>query len=212
MAPDLLTCANCGAGLPQDLINVDTRDEPAGVSVCTVCGVVIRIRAFPSLVRQTSSQRSGEALLIDGESSCFYHASKKAEVVCESCGRFLCGLCDIELSGRHVCPICIDTGVDKGTLKTLTTRSTHYDSIALGLATIPALLQPLMWCIPFVLVTAPLSVVLAIWYWNAPCSILPRTKWRSVLAVAIGALQIVVLAFIVVFIVAAIVVETVNIE
>lgn len=56
-------------------------------------------------------------MLVDpSDASCFFHAGKKAAVACETCGRFLCSLCDLEFGGRHICPPCLAAGRKKGTL------------------------------------------------------------------------------------------------
>jgi hypothetical protein len=128
--------------------------------------------------------KSGEAVLIEGESSCFYHPAKKAAIACESCGRFLCALCDVDWNGQHICPACLESGRTKGKLKNLETKRFLYDGIAFGLATLPLLifyLTPL---------TAPIAIYVAIRYWNAPSSVIPRTKARFIFAIIIATLQI----------------------
>jgi len=68
-----------------------------------------------------------------------------------------------------------------------------HDSVALALATLPALL---FWP---VLLTAPLTLFWIVRHWNSPGSILPRTRARFYLAGVIALSQI---GFIVVLIVA----------
>ena len=41
-----------------------------------------------------------DALLSEGESSCFYHPNKRAVVPCDQCGRFLCTLCRVDFGQR----------------------------------------------------------------------------------------------------------------
>ena len=76
-------------------------------------------------------------MLVDGEASCFYHPAKKAVLPCESCGRFLCAVCDVEMNGQHLCPACLASGKKKGRLKQLENRRTLYDSLALGRRRLP---------------------------------------------------------------------------
>jgi hypothetical protein len=59
-----------------------------------------------------------------------------------------------------------------------------YDTVALLLATLPAML---LW--PTIL-TAPASIYVAIRYWRAPSSIVRRSKIRFVLAILLGLFQI----------------------
>ena len=69
-------------------------------------------------------------------------------------------------------------GQKKGKLKQLENRRTLYDNIALALSVCP------------VLITAPIGLYMAIRYWNAPTSIVPRGKWRFVLAIIFALVQI----------------------
>jgi hypothetical protein len=94
-------------------------------------------------------------------------------------------LCNLELNGQHLCPACLETGKTKGKLKNLENHRTVYDNVALALAIFPLLIFYLT------LITAPLTLYLAIRYWHAPTSIIPRrTKLRLVIAMVLAALQI----------------------
>src|SRR6185369_8347066 len=103
-------------------------------------------------------------------------------VPCDVCGRFLCALCDVDLNGQHVCPACLTSGKQKGRLTHLENRRVLYDNIALGLALLPIVLGPLA------LFTSPAAIYVVIRYWNAPSSILPRTKARMILALVFAPL------------------------
>jgi hypothetical protein len=74
---------------------------------------------------------------------------------------------------------------------------TLYDSIALALATWPALLL-----YPMIL-TAPMVVYLAIRHWKTPSSLIPRSKWRFVGALIMASLQFALIAFFVISIMIA---------
>jgi hypothetical protein len=114
--------------------------------------------------------------LIEGESSCFYHPHKKAVVACESCGRFLCALCDIEMGDIHRCPACLEAGKRKQQLTTLETRHIRYDRIALGLTTLGLLIWPVT-CI-----TAPAALFLVIRFWNRRSKVLPGYRIAYIMA------------------------------
>lgn len=151
---------------------------------CPACGVPLQIEVFPALFRKIAPGQSGEAIMIEGESSCFYHPQKKAVVPCDGCGRFLCALCDCALDDRHFCPACLETGRTKGKIKNLENQRTLYDSIALALAIFPMLI------FYFTIITAPMTLFVVIRYWKAPSSILRRTKIRFLAAMVISLLQI----------------------
>jgi hypothetical protein len=137
------------------------------------------------LFRRAETGPNPEAVMVEGESSCFYHPQKKAVVPCEGCGRFLCALCDCILHGRHFCPGCLDTGKKKGKIKSIETDRTLYDSIALGVAVLPLLI---FW---LTIITAPIALYMGIRYWNAPRSIVHRTRIRLVLAMIFASLELV---------------------
>ncbi|MBU6410819.1 MAG: hypothetical protein KGR98_10580 [Verrucomicrobia bacterium] len=174
----LVQCPRCRAWLMEGVFNQPT------FAPCPACGSGLQVEVFPALFRKTSAGQGGETIMMEGESSCFYHPQKKAARPCDGCGRFLCALCDCELDGRHLCPTCLETGKTKGKIESLDNERTLYDSIALALAILPMLI------FYFTLVTAPMALFVAIRYWKAPRSILHRTRIRAVAAIVISLLQI----------------------
>ncbi len=174
----LIQCPACRAWLTEGPFN-----QPDLVP-CPACGVPLQTTVFPSFFLKTSAGPGGETALIEGESCCFFHPQKKAVLPCDGCGRFLCALCDCPLDGRHYCPTCLETGRTKGKIKTLENERTLYDGIALSLAILPMLI------FYFTVVTAPMALFVAIRYWNAPRSIVGRTRIRFVLAILLALMQI----------------------
>jgi len=179
MNSPLVQCPACKASLLEDVFN-----QPE-LTPCPACGTPVQIEIFQALFRRATAGRDGEAVMVEGESTCFYHPNKKAVLPCQGCGRFLCALCDCELHGQHFCPACLEVGKNKGKIKNLENCRTLYDSIALALAILPMLI------FYFTLITAPMAIYIAIRYWNAPRSIVHRTKIRYVFAILIASLQII---------------------
>lgn len=177
MNTSLVQCPKCQAWLLDGVFN-----QPE-LSPCPACGVPLRVEVFPALFRRFNPGQSGETIMVEGESSCFYHPQKKAVLPCQGCGRFLCALCDCELNGQHFCPACLETGKTKGKIKSLEDQRTLYDGIALSLAVYPMLI------FYFTIVTAPVALFVAIRYWNAPRSIMHRTKIRCVAAIVLALMQ-----------------------
>jgi hypothetical protein len=158
--------------------------------------VLTQVHVFPALYRAVPVGSPGETLLIDEESSCFYHPQKKAVVPCDACGRFLCALCNLELEEKNLCPSCLETGQRKNKIKNLQTHRTLYDSIALSIS----ILSMLIWFLTFI--TAPIIIFMVFRYWKAPGSIAPRTKIRFIAAFIIAGLQLAGWAFFIVSLVA----------
>lgn len=138
---------------------------------------------FPAAFRVSGRTPAG-ATLSEGESSCFYHSHKRAVAPCDQCGRFLCSLCRVDFGERVLCPQCIHSGSRKGSFTLVESYRRLYDSIALAVAVLPGFL---IWP---TIVTAPIAIYLSIRYWNRPLSLVPRSRWRFVLAIVVALAQI----------------------
>ena len=184
--PSLLpTCTRCKTPLPERMLN------RAELEPCPSCSAPLQVEIFPALFRPVTPGRDGERLMVEGESSCFYHPEKKAALPCEGCGRFLCALCDCELAGRHFCPACLETGKQKGRIKNLENQRTLYGNVALALT-----LYPLIFYF-FTFITAPVALFVAIRYWNAPRSIVRPTRVYFVAAIFFALVEIAAWTFII---------------
>ncbi len=174
-----LRCTRCDAPLAGRLADY------ASGRPCASCGAVLRVEAFPALLRDPAGQRPAAAPVSGEEATCFYHPTKRVAVHCETCGRFLCAVCDLELDGRHLCPQCVAAGADARSIPKLETSRVLYDDIAVALAILPILFFPLT------IFTAPAALVVAIRKWNAPSSIIPRRpQLRFAAAMLLAVLQI----------------------
>jgi len=181
----LIQCPKCRATLLESIFNLHT------LTPCPTCATPLQVEVFPALFRKIAPGQKAEEVLVEGESSCFYHAQKKAVRPCDGCGRFLCALCDCELNGQHFCPACLDVGRSKGKIKTLDNHRTRYDSIALALAVL-SLITYFTFIIPVIAAVAALYV--AIRYWNAPQSIVGRHRIRTILAIVLALIAIACMA------------------
>ncbi len=151
---------------------------------CPQCNTRTRADLFNAFHRPTDQGKTGEQVQAQGEAECFYHPGKKAVVACSGCGRLLCALCEIPWDGRTLCTRCLKAGRQKQQIQTLESGRTHYDSIALHLAFWPMLF---FW---FTLFTAPAAIFVVLRYWKHTKSIVPRTRFRHVLAFLLASGQV----------------------
>jgi hypothetical protein len=167
----LIACPKCKAVLGTEFFN-------QAWMPCPSCTSMIRLEVYPALFRPVVSAPTPQVMM-EGEASCFYHHEKKAAVVCDGCGRFLCTLCDVDLDGQHICPSCLQTGQQKGKIAKLQNARTRHDKIALAIAVLPLLL------FYFTIISAPIALFYSIKHWKSPTTITPNWR-RTNLIVAIG--------------------------
>ncbi|MFH1147527.1 MAG: hypothetical protein V1736_07450 [Pseudomonadota bacterium] len=90
----------------------------------------------------------------------------------------------MDLNGRHLCPLCVETGQEKKTLKCLDNYRVLYDRVALALAVAPLLV---FW---LTVLTAPMALYVTVRYWKAAPSILRGSKVRFVIAAVFSLIEI----------------------
>ncbi len=173
-----LDCPRCKRPLEAALVN-----QP-GLNPCPTCRTLLQAEIYPALFRPQASGRDSEVLVLGEEASCFYHPQKKAVIPCDHCGRFLCALCDCELQGQHFCPGCLEAGRKQGKLQHLEKSRTLYGNIALALAFYPILVFYLT------IITAPIALIVAFRFWNAPRSLVRPNRARYFIAIALASLQL----------------------
>lgn len=164
-------CSKCHTLLPATAIN------PGRFAPCPGCGAEIWVEVFPALGRPLARGSGAETVMMTGESACFYHEDKKARIVCDACGRFLCGLCDCELSGKHFCPGCLESGRKKGGIQELENVRSLHGRQALILAILPFF------------ITGLAAIFLAIRYWKTPGSLVKPQRWQLPVALVLAILQ-----------------------
>ena len=174
----MIVCSKCQRPIPVTKINTRAL-EP-----CGGCKANLRVEAFPALLRKAAPAPAADTLMPGKEAACFYHPNKKAVVPCDTCGRFLCALCDVTLADRHFCLACLESGKTKRKIERLENNRVLYDDIALSLSILPLLF------VFITILTAPAAIYISVRYWNAPSSIIPRTRIRFVLAIVISMMEI----------------------
>ena len=186
----MIICPRCTRPLPDWLL----KDSHVS-SICPQCQSAIDVYCFPALYR--SEQKLDAALLVlnEGDACCYEHSTKRASSLCSNCGRFLCALCEVPLGNQILCPDCLNGQKLPANKDSLDTHRTKYDSIALALAIWPLLI------FYFVVITAPLAFVMAIYAWKRPTSIVRHNRWRLFAAVAISSVEMVSMVALIVFLV-----------
>ncbi|MBF0570817.1 MAG: B-box zinc finger protein [Candidatus Omnitrophica bacterium] len=173
----MIECPQCHSILKKEFIN------NSDFLSCLQCHQLIQVVAFPVLFQKPKVSEAAQPLIIDDQSNCFYHPDKKAIILCSSCGRFLCSLCDIEFDKQHLCPACLQSGTRKKRIHNIDNDIVCYDKIAFAVAVYPII------TFIFTLITAPIAVYLSIRYWNTKS--LTGSKARFVFAILIGLAQII---------------------
>lgn len=140
---------------------------------------------FNAFFRSDNQLALGEYVQEQGQAECFYHPGKKAVVACTQCGRLLCALCEVPFDDGHsLCMNCLSASrAGAGKIRFDKSRML-YDNLAVYLAFFPLLF------VFVTIVTAPAVIYIVLRYWNAPGSILPRTRIRFIIALIMAVIQL----------------------
>lgn len=177
----LIACPKCSMPLDMALFNLPE------AAPCPGCASMLQVQVFPAFFRPVPVVATGDVVVEEGEASCFFHPQKRAVTPCESCGRFVCALCDVELKGQHLCPDCLEKGVRKKKLHGLESRRYLYDTLAIQLAVLPIVIAPLWF---FTCLTAPAALYVTVRYWKEPLGLMRRHRWRFLVAAVFALAQI----------------------
>ena len=158
-------------------------------NLCPICEARVITHVFPALLRPAAVAPRRDTAALTDESTCFNHAAKRAVAVCEDCGRFVCNLCDVPVPGtaKHQCVACFEQSLKREVGPELSTSRTHMDDVALSVAVMGTLI------FYFAPITIPVVCFLILRHWRQPQSVVPRSRWRFVVA---GLLVLVQLAMI----------------
>jgi hypothetical protein len=164
-----LPCPNCQAALP-----VPAAGEETNI-LCPACRRSVRLVVFPALLAPATNGAVPEPVVAEGEAACFYHPARRAVVPCESCGRFLCALCDLPVAGKHLCPSCLESGSQRGDVQTLERSRLRHDLIVWYLLIVPLVVFCLLFIAP---VTSVIALIWAVAKRNAKPSLVDNTRIR----------------------------------
>lgn len=158
-----------------------------GMIQCGNCGRQSALLALPALLVSHAAKPPppidppGE-----GQAACFYSPSRRATKECSHCGVLISDVWAAQWGSKSVCLKCLDHLREKGKDGRFQTSRTLWDNVALVLALLPFTL--VFWWAVFA--TAPAAVFLALWHWNSPRSLVPRSRFRLVTAMVLGLAQV----------------------
>ena len=123
--------------------------------------------------------------MVEGESSCFYHPQKKAVCPARDAAAFYARCAIANYTASITVPRAWRRAAARAKSRTSKTSACATTASRSSLAVLPMLV------FYFTIITAPDSLFVALRYWNAPLSIVRRTRIRYVLALILATLQFV---------------------
>jgi hypothetical protein len=178
-----LTCPHCGAALPPHALAADKEELCPGCRI-PLRGQVFRVWSTPRPEPPTTSDRA-----LEGEAVCFFHPSNRAALPCDACGRFICTICDLQIGSRHLCPVCLGSGLGKQKLPEIISKRFLWSFVAFWLGLVPLVGVIFLW--PVLIVTGPMAIILALVGWNRPGSLVRgRQRWAAVVGILFGLAQL----------------------
>ena len=151
---------------------------------CPTCKNRIKLTLFPSFYSQEKSEQKVSDITNTEDASCFFHANKKANFICQQCGRFICNLCNVGTKTKPLCSACFNENLTQKKKVEYESSRILWDDIALVLAFWP------IFTISFTLITAPAAFFMVIFTWKKKTSIVPRSVTRKILALVLSSTQI----------------------
>ncbi len=185
MTTALETCPRCRVRWPPPT-------APREKLVCPGCGTPSEVIRCSAVLRPRPMPAPAE--MGDG-AVCWRHGTRSAVMVCSMCGRFACELCAVDASDPPLCADCFAHEVRTGGRDLrFTSHLVQYDNLCLWMV-----LLPLLGVVTsgFTLFTAPLALILILFRWRQPMSVLPRNgvrRWFAVLLAGLVTLGWAVLA------------------
>lgn len=190
-------CPACGYGMADALF------LRSAAAICPTCGKEVRPTLLAALYKSPLATPPSlpEEPPGPGETACFYNPARRATKCCDHCGVFVSDSWAAQWGGQTVCLKCLEELRAKSKDPRFEARRTLWDNIALGFAVGPWALAVVFvativlygfafFCILLTVVTAPAAVFIALRYWNAPRSLVPRGHGRLVWALLLSLLQV----------------------
>lgn len=192
-----VTCPICQQSLPPLAPGTDGYLADAN---CPHCGVALARATYPRLARATDpavAERGRGQLAQEGEAVCRFYPQLQAETVCDECGCFLSRKAAVQWGDRTICLPCLHLLREGGKGGDhFSTRRRHPDHVALALV---------IFLLPLSLFTGPFALVYLLRHRKAPLGLVPRSRFRWWLALALATAATVAWLFLIVTWIAVIV-------
>lgn len=200
-------CPSCHFPLSAELYNSTEESH-----LCRSCDAKVKIHALPALYLPVGSVvETREAEL--GTSVCFFHETKQAENICDSCGRFLCELCSLPIGNELLCTSCLKRKKeDPEGSEFLIPRQTRLDKLALLLSLVPLMVflfilvivlfltsyylgpeifyDPMSFAMLSSVFTAPAAMFLAFRYWRPRGIFIHGWRVRMTVSILLALIEI----------------------
>lgn len=148
---------------------------------CPGCGTPTDVIRFAAALRESRTSPPASPL---ADASCYRHSSRRAVIVCSQCGRFACGLCQADLANQPLCVECANRVLNSDSRHWLfVSQLVQYDRLCLWIV-----LGPMLGVVTigFTVFTAPLALMLLLFRWRQPMSVLPSSSFRRWLALLLA--------------------------
>ncbi|MBL9145636.1 MAG: hypothetical protein JNM99_18305 [Verrucomicrobiaceae bacterium] len=180
-------CAFCNQPLPADQLV-----SGANTVRCRVCGGKTQPSIFPALLADSAPKPPTlpEEPLAEGEAACFYSPARRATKSCHHCGVLISDLWAAQWGQDTVCLKCLDHLRDKSKDTRFGSKRTLWDNMVLALGLAPIITLPLLVFYWIGIITAPAALILGLWHWNSPRSLVPRGRWRLITGLLLAFLQV----------------------
>lgn len=187
----------CGALQPDQAFRNET---PAN---CKACGKRLKAFLLPSLYQNLLAPPPLPAEPPQpGEAVCFYDSNRRATKSCSHCGVFISDNWAALWGSETVCLKCLGDLRKKGEDKRFQASRTLWDNITLTLSLGPWFIAVLLlltivgymfsaMALMLTLFTAPIAIFVGLRHWNAPRSLVPRSRLRLVSGVVFAVLQVI---------------------
>jgi len=193
----LVRCTACG----YELAPAAFMGGPS--SKCPSCRRIITALLLPAVYKVQGAQPPPlfETPPAPGEAVCFYNPNRRATKVCDHCGVFVSDAWAAKWGTETVCLKCLEKLRTKEKDIRFEAKRNLWDNIALACSIGPfvlagALLMTLVGY-PFAIlsllltfITAPAAIFIALRFWKAPRSLVPRGRMRLYFALVLSVLQV----------------------